>query len=280
MRYVPFSAKASRALFVAGLAAAGLLFPAAPSSAQGDLLVAPTRVIIDNRGTAEVVLSNIGDKEATYRVTAQLKRMTADGKLEPVEDKDANATEKAAEDMVRYFPRQVVLPPGQPQILRVTARPLADLPDGEYRIHLAFNGLPQVAPVGEQSQGDELKIQLIPVYSITIPIIIRKGNLEATAAISNPHIVEEAGGPVFELDMARSGTASVFGEIRILKPGQSDPVFLARGIAVYPELSHRSLELPLTPGQAQAMKGPIKVEYRELPENGGKLLASVEGTLG
>jgi P pilus assembly chaperone PapD len=269
--------------FARPLAAASLLLMAAPSLAQGDLLVAPTRVIIDNRGPAEVVLSNIGDVEDTYRITAQLKRMTEDGRLEPVDAADANATEKAAEDMVRYFPRQVVLPPGQPQVLRVTARPLADLPDGEYRIHLAFNGLPKVPTVGDEAQAgadQQLKIQLIPVYSITIPIIIRKGNLEATAAISNPHIVQEAEGPVFELDMARSGNASVFGEIRIMKPGQSDPVFLARGIAVYPELTHRSLELPLTPDQAAAMKGPIKVEYRELPENGGKLLASVEGTLG
>lgn len=270
-----------RPLF-AGLAAASLLVSTA-SSAQGDLLVAPTRVIIDNRGTAEVVLSNIGDKEATYRITAQLKRMTEEGRLEPVDAKDADATQKAAEAMVRYFPRQVVLPPGQPQVLRVSARPLADLPDGEYRIHLSFNGLPQVTPVTEQKQaGAEqgLKIQLIPIYSITIPIIIRKGNLEATAAISNPHIEQQPNGPVFELDMARSGTASVFGEIRIIKPGQSDPVFLARGIAIYPEITHRSLALPLTAEQAAAMKGPIKVEYRELPENGGKLLASVEGTLG
>jgi hypothetical protein len=269
--------------FARVLAAAGLVFGAAPSLAQGDLLVAPTRVIIDNRGTAEVVLSNVGDTESTYRITAQLKRMTEDGKLEPVEDTAANATEKAAESMVRYFPRQVVLPPGQPQVLRVTARPLADLPDGEYRIHLAFNGLPKVPTVGDPAQAgadQQIKIQLIPVYSITIPIIVRKGNLEATAAISNPHIVQEAEGPVFALDMARSGTASVFGEIRIIKPGQSDPVFLARGIAVYPELTHRSLELPLTAEEAAAMKGPIKVEYRELPENGGALLASVEGTLG
>jgi hypothetical protein len=72
----------------------------------------------------------------------------------------------------------------------------------------------------------------------------------------------------------------VFGEIRVVKPGQSDPVFLARGIAIYPELDHRNLALPLTPDQAAAMKGPVKVEYRELPENGGELLASVEGTLG
>ena len=47
-----------------------------PAAAQGDLLVAPTRVIMDGRGTANVILSNIGTEEATYRISAELRRMT------------------------------------------------------------------------------------------------------------------------------------------------------------------------------------------------------------
>ena len=278
----PFSAKSITRSVPAGLALASLLAPS-PSFAQGDLLVAPTRVIINNRGTAEVVLDNIGEKEATYRISVTLKRMTEEGNLEPVEEKDANAVEKAAEGMVRYAPRRVVLPPGQPQSVRISARPPADLPDGEYRIHLAFNGLPPVTPIAAQGSDDKaegISIRLIPVYSIAIPIIVRKGNLVATAAISNPRIEQGEKGPVFKLDMARSGTASVFGEIRIMHPGNSDPVFLAKGIAVYPEVTHRIFSMALSPEQAAQLKGPVRVEYREFPENGGDLLASVEGTLG
>ena len=40
----------------------------APLTAQGDLLIAPTRLVLDGRGGGEVILSNIGNNEATYRV--------------------------------------------------------------------------------------------------------------------------------------------------------------------------------------------------------------------
>ena len=209
--------------------------------------------------------------------------MTTDGDLVPVAADDANDVEKAALAMVRYAPRRVVLPPGQPQALRVSARPAADLPDGEYRVHMSFNGQPEVTPVSEQASEEDatgLAVHLIPVYSITIPIIVRKGHLEATATIGNPRVEQGPNGPVFKLDMARSGTASVFGEIRVTRAGDSDPVFLARGIAIYPEIDHRTLVMPITLEQAAAIKGPLHFEYREFFENGGALLASTDGTIG
>lgn len=266
----------------AGLAAISL-FVSSPSPAQGDLLVAPTRVIINDRGTTEVILDNIGEKEATYRISIGFKRMNENGHLDEVDEKDANAIEKAAENMIRYAPRRVVLPPGQPQAIRISARPPADLPDGEYRIHMIFNAIPDITPVSAQANGDDdqtIKIRLVPIYAIAIPIIIRKGNLEATAAISNPRVEEGPQGPMLKLDMARSGTASVFGEIRVMKPGDDDPVYLVKGIAVYPELTHREVELPITKETAAQLKGRLRFEYRELEKDGGKLLASVEGTLG
>lgn len=269
----------------AGLAVAGLA-ASPPAAAQGDLLVAPTRLILDGRGTGQVILSNIGEKEATYRITAELRRMTPEGSLEEVDPEAANAIEKAALEMVRFAPRRVVLPPGQPQSIRISARPAPELPDGEYRIHLSFNALPDVAPVAEQSGTEEvqgLRIQLIPIYGITIPIIVRKGRVEATAAISNPRIEQRENGQYFfELDMARSGDASVFGEILVFRPGDGDPLYRARGIAIYPEIERRSLALPITPEQAAALKsaGSLRFEYREFEENGGGLLAAMEGAIG
>ena len=48
-----------------GLAALGSVLAAVPVRAQGDLLVAPTRVVMNGGGSAEVVLSNIGSAPAT-----------------------------------------------------------------------------------------------------------------------------------------------------------------------------------------------------------------------
>lgn len=258
----------------------------APAIAQADLLVAPTRLILDDRGSAQVILSNIGEKEATYRVTAELRRMTPEGELEDVDAAQATELERTALEMVRFAPRRVVLPPGQPQAIRISARPPEGLPDGEYRIHMSFNGLPEVAAVAETAAAEPaqgLNIQLTPIYGITIPVIVRKGKLETTAAISNPRVEQDAEGHnMFRLDMARQGNGSVFGEIVVRRPGESDPVYVARGIAIYPEIDNRALALPISPEQAAALKagGPLRIEYREFEENGGALLAATEGAIG
>ena len=71
--------KPFRLFLAAGAAFAALA--AAPAQAQGDLLVAPTRVMINQGGSAEVVLSNIGNQPATYtgdgawRITVPLERL-------------------------------------------------------------------------------------------------------------------------------------------------------------------------------------------------------------
>ena len=132
---MPFAYRTPRRLMGALLAATLGLAAATPSAAQGDLLIAPTRLILDGRRGGEVILSNVGNEEATYRVTLELRRMTVEGKLEEVDESQASVSEKAALEMIRYAPRRVTLPPDEPQAIRITARPGPELPDGEYRVH-------------------------------------------------------------------------------------------------------------------------------------------------
>ncbi len=266
---------------IAALAAFGSLLSATPVLAQGDLLVAPTRIILDGRRGTEVILSNIGSEEATYRIGLELRRMTATGQLIDVEAEDANELEQAALSMIRYAPRRITLPPGQPQAVRIAARPGAELPDGEYRVHMSFRAIPKPRPVTEtpeETQG--ISIKLVPIYGVTIPIIVRHGRLQATVAINNPKVVDGARGPELQVVMSRSGESSTYGELRVTRPGSDEPVFMARGIAIYSELTERSVQFDLTPEQAAAMKGQLRFEYREMPEAGGALIAAVETVLG
>ena len=254
-----------------------------PAQAQGDLLVAPTRVVLSGGGSTEVILSNIGATPATYRIALELRRMTPEGDLDDVSEAEANALERAALAMVRYAPRRIVLAPGAPQAVRISARPGAELPDGEYRVHLSFRAVPIATPVeeaasSEPSQG--FSIKLTPIYGVTIPVIVRKGQLQATAAIANPRLVKTGTANVLELDLARQGDRSVYGEIVVTARGVKDPVVLARGIAVYPELASRKIQLHITPEQAAQLKGPLRFEYREMPENGGKLIAAIDTSVG
>jgi P pilus assembly chaperone PapD len=263
------------------VAALGAVTLSTPLAAQGDLLVAPTRVILDGSRGTEVVLSNIGSEEATYRIGLELRRMTEEGQLVPVEKIDANGVEEASLGMIRYAPRRIALPPGQPQAVRLAARPGAELPDGEYRVHMSFKAIPRPREVSqEEPQGDQVTFRLVPIYGITIPIIVRHGRVEAQVALTQPSIIQGDDGPEFAMSIERSGDSSTYGALSIVKPGFEKPILLAGGIAVYPEIGTRQVRIKLTEEQAAQLKGPGRVEYRELPENGGGLIAAVDGMIG
>lgn len=276
---MPHHSRLRRALF--GLAALGSVFAAAPVRAQGDLLVAPTRVVMNGGGSAEVVLSNIGSAPATYRITVELRRMDGEGDFSDVAEESANAVERAALDMIRYAPRRITLLPGQPQAVRISARPAPDVPDGEYRVHMGFRAIPAAMTPEEaakEAAAGGLSIRLTPVYGITIPVFVRKGRLEGGAALANPRLVKDGEHTFVELDMSRSGQRSVFGMIEG-KTARGEQVFQLRGIAVYPEVTQRKVRVPVTPEQQAKLTGPVRIEYRELPENGGQLIAEVTSAI-
>jgi hypothetical protein len=255
----------------------------APLSAQGDLLIAPTRLVLDGRRGGEVILSNIGSEEATYRITVELRRMTPDGDLELVDDADASLSEKAALEMIRYAPRRVILPPDEPQAIRISARPGAELPDGEYRVHMSFAALPKVRPVAPPEEGaappQGFSVNIKPVYGITIPIIVRKGDLQMTAGLANPRLEETSDGTVFSIDISRAGQASFYGDLLVYRQGASEPVFMVRGIGVYPEIESRHSSFGVVPEQAAAMRGPVRIELRQPVQLGGALVAAVDTVL-
>tara|TARA_R110001606_G_scaffold398020_1_gene576054 strand:- start:2175 stop:3221 length:1047 start_codon:yes stop_codon:yes gene_type:complete len=261
------------------LAAAATLAPM-PAQAAGDLLVAPTRVVLDGERGTEIILNNIGSETATYRISLELRRMTPDGRLEEVSDEESNDIEKAAKAMIRYAPRRVTLPPNQPQAIRLGVRAPEGLPDGEYRAHMLFRAIPEARSVTQEKPLEGgLSISLTPIYGVTIPVIIRQGNLQATAAIANGRMEKNPDGQSFAFDLSRSGDRSTYGEIRIIKPGVGEPIMVARGIAVYPELAMRTVTFPVPPEVAEQLSGPISVEYYEPANNGGGLIAKTDMVL-
>ncbi|MEO1169332.1 MAG: molecular chaperone [Pseudomonadota bacterium] len=270
----------SRVRMGAAALALATAFVAAPAPVHAnDLLVAPTRVVLDGPRGTQVILNNIGTEEATYRISLELRRMTPDGGLEEVEIPDE--TEESALGMIRYAPRRVVLPPNQPQAIRIGVRPPEGLADGEYRVHMLFRAIPRPRPAAaeEESAGEGFQIRLIPVYGVTIPIIVRHGNLTATAAIANPRIVEEDGVRAVAFDMSRQGARSVYGEVIVTRPGVDVPIARARGVAVYPEINGRTVILPVSEEFQGNLAGPVRIQYREPDSSGGGLIAETEAVL-
>ncbi len=251
-----------------------------PAQAAGDLLVAPTRIILDGRRGAEVTLNNIGNEEATYRISLELRRMNEIGRLEDVDVAAANDTETIALNSISFAPRRVTLPPNQPQSIRIGLRGIETLADGEYRAHMLFRAIPKVAAVTETKEAATgVVIQLIPIYGITIPIIVRKGKLQATATLVNAKLAQDNEGPTLQFELSRNGDRSVFGDVRVNKPGSGEPIMVARGISLYTERDKRLVSLPLNPETAVLMHGPVTIGYYEAPEVGGGLIAQTQVVL-
>lgn len=255
-----------------------VLIPMQAAYAVGDLLVAPTRLVMADKSGAEVLLNNKGGETATYRVSLVLKKMLPDGRFEDVVEPDAE--QQRALDMISYAPRKVVLAPGQTQTVRLGARAAVDLPDGEYRVHMLFRAIPDDnAPVSGAGAAQGLSIMLRPVYGVTIPVITRKGVLSAQAKVDNIRLVREGKESAIAFDIERSGNRSISGTISVLRAGKSEPIAMMKGVSVYPELTRRTVIVPLSAEDRAALSGTITVRFSEETGDPSPLVAEAQARL-
>ena len=263
-----------RIVFASALAAT---FAAQPALAAGDLLVAPTRIVLDGARGTEVILNNVGSETATYRISLELRRMDSEGRLDEVAAGTETDKEKATIAMVSYAPRRVTLPPNQPQVIRVGARLAPNVADGEYRAHMLFRAVPNAAAV-TAAPREGLSTALTPIYGVTIPVIVRKGALQAVATISDVRLVRNSGETALAFRMTRAGNRSIYGRLRVTRPGLAKPLYEARGIAIYAEVAERTVSLPLPAEAVAAMPGSVIVQYLEDNDTGG-LIAEARADL-
>lgn len=237
--------------------------------AQGDLLITPRRVVFEgNRKSMDLSLANIGKDTATYNISFVQIRMNADGGFETITDPDEG--QRFASPYVRFFPRTVTLMPGEVQTVKIQAMRTSDLEPGEYRSHLYFRAIPKEKPLGEEkpSQQDqsEISIKLIPVFGITIPVIIRTGEPSVRVALSDLSFrFEKDTVPRLGFTFNRSGNYSVFGDITVdhVSPqGKVTRVGIANGVAVYTPNTKRKFEFNLMGNSGVDLhEGKLRITY-------------------
>jgi len=188
------------------------------------------------------------------------------------------AAARAALDMIAFSPRRVTLPPNQPQVVRVGVRVPEGTPPGEYRAHMLFRAVPGAVPATADAKPASMgvSIALTPIYGITIPVIVRVGDLGAEASIGEAWVSEDLDGPAFNFDLKRTGGRSVYGDIEVTRPGIAEPLLVARGIAVYPEVAERTVSLRVPGEVAAKLKGPVRIRYSEDREIGADTIDEAE----
>jgi hypothetical protein len=252
--------------------------------AQGDLLVTPTRVVFEgNKQKESLSLVNMGSETTTYSVSFVQKKMNEDGSF--VDITEELPGQPFADPYLRVFPRQVTLAPKEAQVIMLQFRRKPDMASGEYRSHLYFRSEKDYTALGEKStkkDSKSLSVQIIPIFGMSIPVIIRTGEISVTAALKDLKLeIVDKTSRVLNFNIHRTGNISLYGDIRVsfVPPiGKPYEIAAVNGVGVYTNIEKRNISVRLdnTSGNVWT-RGKIKVSY--VSNADGKPLVYAESEL-
>lgn len=240
------------------------------------------RVVFEGPKRAEVItLINNKDVPETYRLGWRNLKMTETDSL--VEIKDGEPIPpgiKPASDMVVFAPRRFTIPPKSSQQIRMMLRMPANLPDGEYRSHFWVRPEAEVKDIREEllekrkaagkgANGVSVKL----LAGVTMPVIVRKGNLSATAEIQNLNVTQTPGHIDVSFYLARSGDKSLYGDLDCICNAGSGGEYVLRnskGNALYTEVNGRQFNLHIIKPQDKPACQNVTVKYLETDKFMGK----------
>jgi len=124
------------------------------------LLVAPIEVNFEGRKRSGVVtVKNQAPERTMYRLSV----------VSPLETDEGVDASK----WIRFSPRRIILNPGETQVVRVLVRKPKDAPKGKYLARLLVQAVPpELKPVKEGEPQENVSVNLVIVYGVTIPIRI------------------------------------------------------------------------------------------------------------
>ena len=218
--------------------------------AQGNLLIMPRRIVFTgSKKTQELNLANIGKDTARFVISMINIRMTESGSFDIINEPDSG--QHFAGKYLRFFPHSVVLAPNESQVVRMQVTRSEELVAGEYRSHIYFRAVPSETALGEPVKADHsgISVHLVPIFGISIPVIIRVGESSARITLSglSVHAVKDSV-PSLQVTFNRSGAMSVYGDVQvsfISAQGKKTQVGLVNGLAIYTPNLIRTMTLPL-----------------------------------
>lgn len=290
------------ALLVGPTAALAQTAPVISAPAAGaNLNISPKRVTFDrNHRAGSVFIFNQGTAPGTFDISLVDRVMLPDGQILGVDEAQAKPDTKlvadrvvSAQSMLQISPRRVTLAPGQGQTIRLrVATTVSDPTATEARSHLTIATLPPrdagttAEAAAANTTSTQLSFQINALFGLSVPVIVRPGDLDVRASLENAKVTfEQLGGatstpgplsPVLNLDLVRLGANSLFGnvEVRVVgQPARSPPIGMARGVGVYTEIERRAVHVLLT--RAPVPGERLEVTFTDDDTSPGKLLAQL-----
>jgi hypothetical protein len=207
--------------------------------------------------------------------------MTEDGKFELINNSADG--QMFADPYLRVFPRKVTLAPKESQVVRLQLRRKPDMQAGEYRSHLYFRAEKESAPLSLEAKKDSklMAVQITPVFGISIPVIIRSGNVNVASTLSDMRMeIQQDTITNLKFFINRTGNISIYGDIvaeYVPANGKAVEIGLARGVAVYTGISKRNFSLRLQKLKGVNLdSGKIRVKFTSPKDSPYELYAEKE----
>lgn len=244
--------------------------------AWSDIMIMPVYAVFSDRSRNEdITLVNTSNEEAVFRLGWAYQRQNEDSTYTQQDTPIDPAFD--FQKSVFFSPRQVTLPPGGKQNVRLSLRRPADLPDGEYHAHLRMQRLSPGETIigGGAPRGEGVSIGLSVNIGFAIPVFVRIGKYDATASITDPVFIPagKAGAfPKFQMYLDRTGKHGTMGKVEIFwtPPGGSEKkIGNLNNVNVFTEITRRRVQVTLT--EKNVVGGTVRVVYEGLgPDKGIK----------
>ena len=235
---------------------------------QGNLLITPRRVVFEGqKRTQDLNLANTGVDTAKYNVSVIEYRMREDGSFEEIATPDEG--QNFADKFLRFFPRTVTLAPNEAQVVKMQVIKANELKPGEYRSHIYFRAVPKETALGTEpvkADSTTIGVRLVPIFGITIPVIIRLGESTTKVNLSDPKL-DFVNDTIkrFQIVFNRSGNMSVYGDLlveHVSPKAVTTVVGTVRGIAVYTPNTLRKFQVDLdNKAKVDYHSGNLKVTF-------------------
>jgi hypothetical protein len=188
--------------------AAALLVPAVIDA----VWVSPTAVFMDDTSrNAQVTIGNSSEEAEEVTIELRFGYLDTDSLGTPFVRllDDPGPEYPSAAGWIGLFPQRVRLEPGERRVVRLFARPPADLPEGEYWSRLIVTSRRAASPVaaGDTALQAGVNLEIRLVTSVTF----RKGALSTGLTLTGLTALADADSLVVRAGMERSGNAAYLG---------------------------------------------------------------------
>ncbi|MEM8986282.1 MAG: hypothetical protein AAGC95_06115 [Pseudomonadota bacterium] len=241
----------------------------ATGESAADMLVSPLRAVLSEQTTRmSVTVMNQSDRLLDVRAQWLELSATEQGGYAPASPQIQGGL--SASPYLLVSPDNVRIAPGRQAAFILHLAPEATPPAGERRSHLLIEGAAAATRARKASLAD---IPLDMKLGVSIPVLLRRGNGDATARIAHAEFSRKPdGGLTLITDIDRDGAFSAYGRLvarwRQTGADEAEIIGVLDNIALYTDIPRRRAGIPLIRSDVDG--GRLELAYEGAGEYAGR----------